>query len=383
MIFATHNSGTGEKLVWWQRPFGALLNATSRCQDMTIKEQLEFGVRFFNLQITMYKGEWVFSHGICVYTGKLLDAISLMNKYAKKESPIYYQLYLDKNFLLGQKKDEFRLLVNELALKSAKSNVKLHSALIEGTKEYPYSNDIKLDCYESYWSKSWAKYNAKSWIDKLPLPKRWAKLHNQEAYDKGMKHQFFMGDFVNRYINYVEEKPTTDLTVKPTNNKPTTTPTSTPTPSIVPNGIKCILNVIGTGIITIKNKEFYFVFNNISTYTVHIKAKSGYKLPTKIEANGCDVKSWNPITGKLVIYNIAQDGEFAYFPSVMINAILNTTVTPTPTVTPTSSCTVTVTPTVSSTPTVTPTSSCTVTVTPTVSSTPTVTPTITVISTPT
>lgn len=363
MIFATHNSGTGEKLVWWQRPFGALLNATSRCQDMTIKEQLEFGVRFFNLQITMYKGEWVFSHGICVYTGKLLDAISLMNKYAKKESPIYYQLYLDKNFLLGQKKDEFRLLVNELALKSAKSNVKLHSALIEGTKEYPYSNDIKLDCYESYWSQSWAKYNAKTWIDKLPLPKRWSKLHNQEAYDKGMKHQFFMGDFVNRYINYVEEKPTTDLTVKPTNNKPTTTPTSTPTPSIVPNGIKCILNVIGTGIITIKNKEFYFVFNNISTYTVHVKAKSGYKLPTKIEANGCDVKSWNPITGKLVIYNIAQDGEFAYFPSVMINAILNTTVTPTPTVTPTSSCTVTVTPTVSST--------------------PTVTPTITVISTPT
>lgn len=336
MIFATHNSGTGEKLVWWQRPFGALLNATSRCQDMTIKEQLEFGVRFFNLQITMYKGEWVFSHGLCVYTGKLLDAISLMNNYAIKELPIYYQLYLDKNFLLGQKKDEFRLLVNELALKSSKSNVKLHSAWIEGTKEYPYNSGIKLDCYESYWTQSWAENNAKSWIDKLPLPKRWAKLHNQEAYNKGVKYQFFMGDFVNRYINYIEPRPTTHLTVKPIINKPTSIPTSTPTPSIVPNGIKCILNVIGRGIITIKNKEFYFVFNNISTYTIHIKAKSGYNLPTNIEVNGCDVKSWNPTTGKLVIYNIAQDGEFAYFPSVTINAISITTVTPTikPTVTP-------------------------------------------------
>ena len=57
MTFSTHNSGTGEKLVWWQRPFSALLNATARCQSMTIKEQLDFGVKFFNLQITKYKNE--------------------------------------------------------------------------------------------------------------------------------------------------------------------------------------------------------------------------------------------------------------------------------------------------------------------------------------
>jgi hypothetical protein len=45
----THNSGTSSKLVWWQRPLGWLLHLTSRCQTLSIEEQLKNNVRLFNL----------------------------------------------------------------------------------------------------------------------------------------------------------------------------------------------------------------------------------------------------------------------------------------------------------------------------------------------
>lgn len=244
MTFSTHNSGTGEKLVWWQRPFSALLNVTARCQSMTIKEQLDFGVKFFNLQITKYKNEWVFSHGLCIYDYRLFDALSIMDEYATTEKPIYYQLYLDKNFLLKQDNESFKTLVDLLKVKSDQGNVKIVKALIEGSNELCYKSNMVLNCYESYWTKSWAKCNAKSWIDLLPLPKRWAKLHNQEAYEQGLKYDYFMGDFINEFITYVnnEQDVNNELEIIPSNTpsnvpsiKPSSTPTPTPTSSLEVN----------------------------------------------------------------------------------------------------------------------------------------------------
>ena len=192
----THNSGTSSKLVWWQRPFGYLLNLTSRCQTLSIEEQLKANARLFNLQITKYRGEWVFSHGLCIYTGKLLDAIETMKKYATEESPVYYQLFLDKNFLLGQNKEDFKKLVLDLIEDSNNSWVKMIYAYIEGTGEYLYNNSkIKIKTSEHYWTMSWAGVNAKSWIDKLPLPKRHAKIYN-EKYINENKADYLMLDFI-------------------------------------------------------------------------------------------------------------------------------------------------------------------------------------------
>lgn len=192
----THNSGTSSKLVWWQRPFGYLLNLTSRCQTLLIEEQLKANTRLFNLQITKYRGEWVFSHGLCIYTGKLLDAIETMKKYATEESPVYYQLFLDKNFLLGQNKEDFKKLVLDLIEDSNNSCVKMIYAYIEGTGEYLYNNSkIKIKTSEHYWTMSWAGANAKSWIDKLPLPKRHAKIYN-EKYIEENKADYLMLDFI-------------------------------------------------------------------------------------------------------------------------------------------------------------------------------------------
>lgn len=191
----THNSGTSSKLVWWQRPFGYLLNLTCRCQNLSIEDQLKNFVRFFNIQVTYYKNEWVFSHGMSIYTGKMYDAISKMVQYATPECPVYFQLFLDKNFLLGQNKEEFRKMVANLNNELKDTNVYMLYAYIEGTDEYPYRSDIKLNASEHYWTTSWAADNAKSWIDNLPLPKRHAKIYN-EKYIEENQADYLMIDFI-------------------------------------------------------------------------------------------------------------------------------------------------------------------------------------------
>ena len=190
----THNSGTSSKLVWWQRPFGWLINLTSRCQTLSIEEQLKNNVRFFNLQVTYYKGQWVFSHGLAIYKDKLIDAIELMEQYATPDCPVYYQLFLDKNFLLGQNVDEFEKITNRLLTKS--NNAKMRYSYIEGTQKYLYLNaKDDVDCSEHYWTMNWAKVNKKSWIDLIPLPKRHAKKYNKEYVEQN-KSDYLMLDFI-------------------------------------------------------------------------------------------------------------------------------------------------------------------------------------------
>lgn len=193
MIFGTHNSGTGEKLVWWQRPFSFLLHLTSRCQSQTIDEQLKHGVKLFNFQITYYKNEWRFSHGLCIYDINVEDVLKKLKKFSKLNKPIYYQLHLDKNFLLGQNVEEFKKLVNRL---KKQSGAHMLYAFIEGTNEYIYNSnsDIELDISEHYWSSYWGKYYGKSIIDRLPLPKRHAKKYNKK-YKEENEFEYLMLDF--------------------------------------------------------------------------------------------------------------------------------------------------------------------------------------------
>lgn len=195
MILGTHNSGTSGKLVWWQRLFGWFIHLTSRCQNRTIEEQLQDGVRLFNLQVTRYKGQWVFSHGLAIYKEKLNDALALFEKYATKENQIVFQLYLDDNLFLGQPCEEFRALSKTMAKIYHKDcPVKLLYTWIEGSKEYPYNSGISISCEEHYWTMGWAKNNALSIIDFLPLPKRHAKEWNA-YYKVNCKAKYLMLDF--------------------------------------------------------------------------------------------------------------------------------------------------------------------------------------------
>lgn len=196
MIYGTHNSGTGGQLLWWLRPLAWLINTTSKCQNKTLQGQLQDGVRLFNLQVTRYRGKWVFSHGLAIYQEELIPTLCLMRCYATREKPIYFNLFLDDNLLLWQPDDDFRELLEDIKDFIKDSNVKLLYAWIEGEKEVLYNSGIKLSYEEHYWTMSWAKKNAKSLLDYLPLPKRHAKKYN-ETYKSECKGEFLMLDFYN------------------------------------------------------------------------------------------------------------------------------------------------------------------------------------------
>lgn len=194
MIYGTHNSATGGKLIWWQRPFAWLLNTTSRCQNKSIEQQLRDGVKLFNLQITYYKGEWHFSHGLSIYKENFIEALAKMRAVATKREPIYFQLYLDKNFFCGQNKEKFKKLVEDIKNYYCAQHFVMLSAWIENSNEYPYKSRKKIDLREHYWTLTWGKTLGQNLLDMLPFPLRHAKKYNKK-YKENCTSNYLMLDF--------------------------------------------------------------------------------------------------------------------------------------------------------------------------------------------
>lgn len=198
MILGTHNSATGGELVNWLKPFAWVINPTSKCQDRTIQEQLQDGVKLFNLQVAFVGGKWRFSHGLALYKEDVMLAIRQLRAWATRHKPIYFQLYLDKCFWCKQDIEEFEFLVEQLKREFCNENLVMLSAWVEGTDTY----DDGTDCYnfpkweEHYWTLGWAKNAARKWYDKLPLPKFHAKRYNV-TYKKECCSKFLMLDFYN------------------------------------------------------------------------------------------------------------------------------------------------------------------------------------------
>lgn len=196
MIQGTHNSGTAGELVWWQRPFAFILNATSRCQERSIAQQIADGVKLFNLQVTHYRGRWHFSHGLCIYKERLHDALNLLRDAARPHSPIYFQLYLDRNFFCGQEKERFAQLVEEVKQEFCTPHFVMLSAWVEGSARYPHKDETSIDKREHYWTKAWGKIYGKNLLDRLPLPRRHAQKYNAH-YRAQCRGDYLMLDFYN------------------------------------------------------------------------------------------------------------------------------------------------------------------------------------------
>lgn len=167
-----------------------LLHLTSRCQNRTITEQLQDGVRLFNLQVCRYRGEWHISHGLCIYEEKLFDVLDRMKKY----KGIVFQLYRDKNLFVGQDEGEFASLVGYIKRHYCSPDFIMQLAWVEGTDKYPHKTGYKLNIEERYWTRAWAANHASSWLDHLPLPRYHAKRCNR-VYKKSCKGDYLMLDF--------------------------------------------------------------------------------------------------------------------------------------------------------------------------------------------
>ena len=196
LLFGTHNSGTSSKLVWWQRLFAPILHLTSRCQTRSISEQISDGIVLFNFQVCYYRNDWHFSHGMCIYTDKLMDAIHMIQDELKRDESkkIYIQLSLDKNFLIGQNIDEYKKLVDLLITEYSDDRLVFMSCIVEKGERIYSNNNHWLKYEEHYWTMGWAKSYGTSWIDKLPLPRRHAKKYNK-TYIEQCNKNVLMLDF--------------------------------------------------------------------------------------------------------------------------------------------------------------------------------------------
>lgn len=196
MIYGTHNSATGGKLVWWLRPIGGIINITSKCQDKTITDQLADGVKLFNLQVAYVGGKWRFTHGLAVYKEDVIETLAKMKACATKEEPIYIQLYLDKCFWCKQDEIKFIELIVRIRNEFLDDKLMMFDPWIEGTNElFRICNVfVEISLEEHYWTLNWGKMYGKTWLDKIPLPRRHARLHNAE-YMRECKTEYLMLDF--------------------------------------------------------------------------------------------------------------------------------------------------------------------------------------------
>ena len=193
MILGTHNSATGGNLLWWLKPFAWVINPTSKCQDRSIAQQLEDGVKLFNLQVAYVGGKWRFSHGLALYKEDVYETIALMKSFATKENPVYFNLYLDKCFWCKQDIEEFEFLVHCVSQEFCNEKMEMLYAWVEGSE----TNEKKvfpIKWSEKYWTMAWGKMYGKSWIDKLPLPKRHARKFNAK-YKSVCKKKYLMLDY--------------------------------------------------------------------------------------------------------------------------------------------------------------------------------------------
>ena len=88
MRIATHNSATGEPghglISWLVTPF-------AKCQSKTITEQLEAGVRYFDIRVKKTKRGWVGAHGIWESKKNIQNILSEINAHGKCYVNITYE----------------------------------------------------------------------------------------------------------------------------------------------------------------------------------------------------------------------------------------------------------------------------------------------------
>jgi hypothetical protein len=196
MIYGTHNSATGCKLCWWQKPFSFIINPFAKCQSRNLYQQIADGVKVFNLKVSYINGDWKFTNGFAIYEDNVFDLLSFLKLCASVKEPIYIQLCLDKR-RSKETKDNFIELVEYVKSEYCTSYFIMSFALIEETGEYIHkSNSSKISLKEYYWTEEWADRFASTTLDNFCLPKYHAKKCN-EIYRQTCNSEYLMLDYYN------------------------------------------------------------------------------------------------------------------------------------------------------------------------------------------
>lgn len=187
---ATHDSGTGEK---GKTFFHDLFSIFSKCQNKTILEQWNSGVRFFDLRI---ENELHLAHGLWSSKITLLDVLDMLNEISltDKENSTFVMITIERNY----REKTITSLVNYLMTLKKKYN-NLHFVSINRKRPkwetVVFYNKVKYvnDYVSVPWLTEWKHFNFKNWKRFIPIPRILHKNHVRKY--KFNTNYFVMVDF--------------------------------------------------------------------------------------------------------------------------------------------------------------------------------------------
>lgn len=168
MKLATHNSLSYVTPQWWARGKYNPIRFISQCQSMTIDQQYEFGVRYFDIRVWFKNNKAISRHGLAMYDINLHDILSYLNGKDGVVVRLVLENWREKDSRYDNDFCSFcKVCVN------AYKNIQF----VGGIKKIPWTTLIDLgsvpcrDCFEKFGDDKWEIYSPK-----------WNAEHNNRHY---------------------------------------------------------------------------------------------------------------------------------------------------------------------------------------------------------
>lgn len=123
-MLASHDSLTGSVLkTWWYKP----LSFIAKCQDKPLIEQLNVGVRYFDIRLNKYKGEWYGAHGVLIYDITIDDVLNIIQKWtASNKEAVYFRILMEDVFDKDTTLDLFKIEIYDKYIQYKNEYMHLH-----------------------------------------------------------------------------------------------------------------------------------------------------------------------------------------------------------------------------------------------------------------
>lgn len=177
-ILGAHNANTClEPRKWWMK----LINFTSKCQKLSIDEQIEHGVRYFDFRIRYDKESGLFlnCHGLVEYTDSVNQVVLLLSIFAciNKTETIYIRFVYDDTFNNNiDDSDLTDLFINQIYPILRNNKYIIWELIKKSSWKHIDSNHRPqpaiVDCFKNYRGYKW-----------IPCPQRYISKH-KEHYQK-------------------------------------------------------------------------------------------------------------------------------------------------------------------------------------------------------
>lgn len=192
-MLGTHNTMTYlTPHKWWMK----LINFTAKCQDISISEQFELGVRFFDMRVRLVGDKVTIAHGIIEYDFDPICMVAALTAlaYLNPKEQIYCRVMSEDNFMTKKQRKKqdaaFIAFCNKLAMTYTPSN--LH--FVGGCRKTDW------ECIFKFKDKQPSMEGCHASVGKNLIGYIWpwfySKLHNKAAHKRGTDKDVFMLDFI-------------------------------------------------------------------------------------------------------------------------------------------------------------------------------------------